>query len=207
MQNTRRNRSGITLVEVIVVIVVCTLTLFGIFNLIPRIMEQKIKQRTLQTGVGCYKAIFASYSDPDFDIRNDPVSTLNINFGASWASSTDYMRFLIEKGWIESDYSVFGIPRYAPPISTTKSNEFTSANNGWNVSTDLFRGMNPSLPFITTCNLGIQRLDQNLEDCELSFWNEVVVITKGGHGKMVSEMELRTMTNGFDSATNRVLRP
>ena len=178
------------------------------FALLPWALHQQELPHIRDTGIGIYNQLFANPgTDDPFTAPWWQRHTLAADFDHGFLSSTEYFIYAVTNDFIEVDFWLFGIPSQTGMLRSTNAAEFSKTYNGWNIVEGTLESKSTNIPFMFTSNLEIDRLDEDLSDKKLTFWKEVVVITKCGSSRIITQKELRSMTNGFGGATNRVLRP
>ena len=203
----RKNMEGITLVEVVVVVGILLSLIFGGVAYIKRQMVVIQMVHARDTGVGIYKTINSSEDDPVF-YPATAGAHLRADANQTFETSTEYFKFLIKEEVIETDFSLFGIAPYHPTNKSSDPTAFFPSNNAWCVVERVFdTAVSQSTPFLMTRNLEIERLNEDLGNSPLTFWKDIVVISRDGQGKIIKGNQLRAMTDGFGGVTNRVLRP
>ncbi|MFO1492007.1 MAG: type II secretion system protein [Kiritimatiellia bacterium] len=191
-------RSAFTLIELLVVIVIIGILLAVLFPAISKALNDAKANSLLQQGSQFAKSILATEIQGTYDGDVFPRSTAS---GATntFATSTDYFEYVIEKEVITGqDFSLFG-GGGAPQLKTVDKLKFKSKNNAWNVVLDVRTATNDTTPFLFSRNLVIEKLPDgvantenlkdkltNTTDSQLQFaTTHLVVVTKSASGNAV----------------------
>ena len=222
-------RSGFTLVELVVVVLVTLVILYRV--LAPRITckpQGGVQYSLLQQGSQLAKSLLATQlTTPDrADIYPMPPGKNSTNH---FASSTEYFRHLIRDEVITGyDFSQFG-GAGVRPVKTSEPDQFTPEHNAWSVVEDAPSVAHDQTPFLISRNLvlpegrlpdgtleeggaDLYNLIQNTPDQLLRFSKtHLVVVTKSCSGNAV--YKAKDLGPGFarklNPTANRlpVLRP
>ena len=198
-------RHGVTLIEVVAGACVFAIFIALLLGASSRIRHHHALKQAMKNGRGIYISLFTCPEDNfpwGSPVHEFIYQTPKAN--PRFDNSTEFFRNMVTNDWIDTDFSIFSL-RHQVTLHTTNAYEFTEDHNGWNLTTDTYK-LSPFQPYITTRNLQIDQLDQNISTNQLAFWKEVVVIQTGGSGEILTPEVRHTMTNGF-GATNSVLRP
>jgi prepilin-type N-terminal cleavage/methylation domain-containing protein len=127
------SRQGLTLIEVLVVLVLITLL---VLVFAPRVQHNKSAMHLASMrdqGVGIYKALFALNDAGEY-----AESSLFPTSNNAYATSTEYFKHLINEGVFgeDMDFSLFAAPGQRK-ARTMDPADFNSHNNGWNVVLDI----------------------------------------------------------------------
>jgi prepilin-type N-terminal cleavage/methylation domain-containing protein len=217
-----------TLIELLVVIAIIAI-LAAI--LVPAVSDALLRGRMTQVmsnGKNIYTALFAKEMEDAVFMRVAPYPTKGASEGSPnisnmwFASSTDYLRWVVTGGVMNVSMSFFAAPGVVPASDSTN---FAAANNAWCVVSGIGEGTADGTPLLFTRNLNITTLgDADVKEGgtianvmpttskygahdNTPFQDKaMVVVFKGGAAFALRQKDVIENFNKL-GATNEVLRP
>jgi hypothetical protein len=168
------------------------------------------KQSQLQKLMHCGQSLYTlvhqlSFDNPEHMIPLDRVAFPRSSGPDAFSNTTEIFHYLITNQII-NDADAIELSGQTP----RPGDVFISAKNVWCISADMSWKDDPETPYFFTRNLVITslatRVSESWRDDELTGGDYVVVITRGGAGKIVHRRDLDRLFNP-SGVVHAVLRP
>lgn len=162
MKTQKIQKTGFTLIEMLVVIAIIALLAAILVPAVTRALESANRTRLIANGTGIYKSVFAQIADVQDSLYGSggvpfPSSTGTTPDEFKFTNSNDYFVYLVANDILPVNWAYFtatGIPgakgKYTDAASAT---DFKMENNTWLVIEDL-KVDDSGTPFLITRNLG-----------------------------------------------------
>jgi len=228
MQTQRNERSGFTLIEMLVVIAIIALLAAILVPTVTSALENANRTRVLSNGRGIHQSIFSAMTgDILYATESYWPSSANTNHGTT---STQYFTHLMRgrndtpvgPGVLNQDFGVYaatGVPPAQTLTGASNTVAFTWERNCWSVTDGLTQESASNAPLIFTRNLNIPTLLASntgpITDAQIGtapyqapYANRaVVVIFNGGGGAAITGRALDWQNFNPSNTTNNVMRP
>lgn len=214
----KRNGTGFTLVELLVVIGIIAILASLLFPAIQGALTKSKMIKTMNNGRSIFLALQAT------QLEREAASLPSIwPSSTTYANSTDYFKSAITNNWMEGfDYSFLSAPQVDPPSNPTNTTTFSESNNAWCITRDMVDGDPSSMPILLTRNMGpdltvsgnrnlnallnLNNLSGN--DYAKPFGDKgCVIVTKGGSAKIMKKDEVTQVNINPGSLNRPILVP
>lgn len=122
-----REKKGFSLGEFIILLVIITALISSVLDVVGPCRLGAPLASMRDRGVGFYKALYAASTAEEFGRLRDGLQMTN-----QFSTSTEYFKFLVEEGVLDTDYSIFAGPGQEK-AQTTDPEKFNAENNGWSI--------------------------------------------------------------------------
>jgi prepilin-type N-terminal cleavage/methylation domain-containing protein len=194
---------GFTLVELLVVIGIIAILAALLFPALQGALTRAKMVRTMNNGKQIYTALLSKELDYQASGSGTVYPKFNATMNAAlmqFPTSTEYWKFGFTNNWFEGfDYTFFSAPGLDVP-NATNTTLFASNHNAWCITAAVTDGDSSALPFVFTRNLlnsapaaPLLSTVTGLDPTAPPYQDKgVVVVTKGGSGKVMKKDEMGT---------------
>lgn len=160
MKTKQTQKTGFTLIEMLVVIAIIALLAAILVPAVTRALESANRTRLIANGTGIYKSVFAQIADVQNELYGSGGVVLPVSAAGDvykFATSNDYFVYLVANDILSVNWSYFSAANLSSApgkydAAGTAGSEFQTEHNAWVVVEDLSVD-DSGVPFLITRNL------------------------------------------------------